>query len=147
MGWTQVSVASGDFHWKFLASKSPWDSISDFAAAANEVISGRSAIVKWHIDPGVFMFRFASNGDRALFEIHEFMDWDLRRPARPGAVFSMEYGTKTLASAVWRSLRRLEGTISKETFAKEWGRPFPSEAVKQLGSALRPKKSSSENPD
>jgi hypothetical protein len=144
LGWAQVNIASGDFQWQFLASKTPWDSIADFAAAAIDVIGGRSALVKWHIDPGVFLFRFAPNGERTLFEIHEFVDWDLRRPARRGAVFSWEYETRTLASAVWRSLRRLEGTVAKETYAREWARPFPTEVVKQLGAALRQKKASGE---
>jgi hypothetical protein len=147
VGWTQVSVESGDFHWKFLASYTPWDSIADFANAGNDLISGRSAQVKWHLEPGVFVFRFHFGGGRSTFEILEFVDRDLRRPPRPDPIPLMEFGTKTLASAVWRSLRRLEGTVDKETYAKEWRGPFPTEAVKQLGAALRQKKSSSENPE
>ena len=146
MGWTQVSVASGDFHWKFPASHTPWDSIADFGTAANDLMRGRAAQVKWHLDPGVFAFRFHSNADRATFEIHEFTDWDLQRPARRGPVFVSEFGAKTLTSAVWRSLRRLEGTVEREVYQREWRHPFPSEVVKQLGDALRRKKSSNEDP-
>lgn len=41
------------------------------------------------------------------------------------------------ARALWRGLRRLQGTVPAEEFAAAWGHPFPAATVERLGEQLR----------
>ena len=140
LGWAQVAVTYQDFKLAFLASKTPWDSIGALADAAHVMLAEQKVgEVKWHMEPGAFLFRLVPRGDRAVFEILEFVDWKLRRAPRANPVFRVEYGARSLASSIWRSLRRLEGTVNPESYEREWRHPFPAAKIRQLGAALRAK--------
>ena len=138
LGWAEMTVTFEDFRLSVLASNTPWDSIADLAAAAHGHVSRRSVeVVRWHIDPGAFLFRLVPNGERSVFEIFEFADSSMRWPPRPDPIFFVELGTKSLGGSILRCLRRLEGRVSADAYLQEWRHPFPTSAVKQLGDALK----------
>jgi len=146
--WSQIAISYQDFKIAFLASKTPWDSIGELAAAARAVFVGGSVgEARWHTEPGAFLFRLVPRGDRTTFEILEFEDWKLRRAPRRNPVFRVEVGTRSLASSIWRTLRRLEGRVDAENYEREWGHPYPGGVVKELGAALRAKPGQAGEPE
>jgi hypothetical protein len=148
VGWSHVGVECGDFTWQFLASNSPWDSIAELADAALGVLAGQPmAQARWHIEPGAFVFRFTRHGTISRFELLEYMDPRLRHPAHSEPIFIFDSDKVAMASAIWRSLRRLEGSVQPDVYQAEWKRPFPDHAVRRLGEAIRDaKKKSGEAP-
>lgn len=144
VGWSHVGVECGDFTWQFLASNSPWDSIAELADAALGMLAGQPMTqARFHIEPGAFVFRFTRTRTTSRFELLEYMDPRLRRPAHSEPIYIFEASKEAMAGAIWRSLRRLEGSVKADVYQAEWKHPFPAAAVRHLGDAIREAKKKS----
>lgn len=110
-----------------------WDSIGDLArAAAGLVIGLPEQIVSWHFEPGGYQFRFVEIGARTRLEVNRFPSG-----ASTALVAVTEVETEALARALWRGLRRLQGSMPPEEYAVAGRHPFPADTVQRLGENLR----------
>lgn len=118
--------------------------MAELADAALGVLAGQPMVqARWHIEPGAFVFRFTRHGTTSRFELLEYMDPRLRHPAHSEPIFIFDSDKVAMAGAIWRSLRRLEGSVKPDAYQTEWKRPFPDHAVRRLGEALRDAKKKS----
>lgn len=121
---------------QFAASYTPRDSISDVASTATELAAGvPEQVVIWNTEPAEYEFRFATDGGWTRLEVWQFPDH--RRQRTGGLATVVEGDAVTVARALWRGLRRLQGAMSAEDFAAGWRHPFPAAAVERLGEQLR----------
>jgi len=114
------------------------DSIDELARAGTGLLAGLpEQVVTWNTEPVEYEFRFAVKGGRTLLEIHRYSDFRRqgRRPEIPVAV--IEDDSLSIARAIWRGLRRLQGAVTTEEFAGAWGHPFPASTVERIGDQLQ----------
>jgi hypothetical protein len=144
-GWATVRLTAPDATLQFAASYTPRDSISDVASAATGLAAGVPVhVVIWNTEPAEYEFRFATDGDWTRLEVWQFPDH--RRQRAGGLATLVEGDAVTVARALWRGLRRLQGAMSAEDFAACWRHPFPAAAVERLGEQLR-RQAAREAPD
>jgi hypothetical protein len=137
-GWAAVRLTAPGVALNFTASYTPRDSISDLARAAALTLAGvPEQVVAWNTEPVEYEFRFMTAAGRTRLEVYAFPDARrLRRGVEaPAAV--VEGDAPAIARAVWRALRRLQGSMPADEFAAAWGHPFPAHTVGPLGEALR----------
>jgi hypothetical protein len=136
-GWAMVRLTTPDVLLVFAASYTPWDSIGELARVTAGLLDGLpEQDVTWNTEPVEYEVRFATKGAQTRLEIHQYPDTRRRRQAEaPVAV--VEGDTIGIARAIWRGLRRLQGTVPAEVFAATWGHPFPSGIVERIEQQLR----------
>jgi len=137
-GWALVRLTAPDVSLEFSASYTPRDSITDLARAASALLAGvPTTAVIWNTEPTEFEFDFQTSGERVELEIRKFPDF--RRGGRRSGVpvARIKSDAPTVARAVWRALRRLEGRMPPEEFAVAWRHQFPRDSVDRLGIGLR----------
>ena len=137
-GWAIVRLSVPGVQVEFPASYTPRDSIDDLARAARGLLAGvPDFTVIWNTEPDEYEFRFAAAGSRTRLEVHEFTDFQRQRRYSGRPLVVVEEDTRTVARALWRALRRLQGAMSEEEFAASWKHPFPLDIVQRLGDELR----------
>jgi hypothetical protein len=137
-GWTPIKLTAPGVEMEFDASYTPNDSISDLVNATAAMLANvPEQVVSWNTEPHEYEFPFFTCGGRTRLEIREFPDSRRRRGVVPLAMIEEE--THTLARALWRGLRRLQGSMTVEDFAAGWGHPFPEATVERIGDQLRSK--------
>lgn len=137
-GWATVRLTATGVSLVFAASYTPWDSIDQLARAAAGLLAGLpEQVVTWNTEPTEYEFRFAVADGRTLLEVYQYPN--ARRQLRDVAdsVAVIEGDTVGIARAVWRGLRRLQGSVSPEAFAGAWGHRFPADTVERVGTQLR----------
>lgn len=137
-GWATVRLTVPGVQLEFFASYTPRDSISDLARVASGLIAGMSqSVVIWNTEPVEYEFQFVVVGGRTRLEVYEFPDFRRQSPYSRRPLVVTEEDTSTVARALWRGLRRLQGAMPTEEFAASWLHPFPLYAVACLGVQLR----------
>jgi hypothetical protein len=137
-GWASVKLTAPQVLLEFPASYTPWDSIGELARATAGLLAGLpEQVVAWNTEPVEYEFRFATKGSQTRMEIHQYPDARRRRRHAGAPVAVVEGDTIGIARAIWRGLRRLEGTVSPEVFATTCGHPFPIGIVERTGEQLR----------
>lgn len=137
-GWATVRLTAAGADLEFAASYTPRDSIGDLASAAAGLVAGvPDQVVTWNTEPAEYEFRFETAAVRTRLEVRQFPDTRRQtgRPSDPVAV--VEGNAVSIARALWRALRRLQGGVPAEEFAAAWGHSFPTAIVKRLGEQLR----------
>ena len=137
-GWTTIRLTVPGVQLEFTASYTPRDSIGDLARAASGLLAGLpDSVVIWNTEPVEYEFRFVVVGTRTRLEVHEFPDFrcEGRDVVRP--LVAVEEDTSTVARALWRGLRWLQGAMPEEDFAASWRHSFPRDVVERLGDQLR----------
>jgi hypothetical protein len=135
-GWVSIQLTVPGVDLRFVASSIPNDSIGDLAQAASALVVGLlDQNVIWNTEPEIYGFSFRGTGQQVQFVIQRFPDARRRTPGLP--VAAVNSNAETIARTVWRTLRRLQGTVPAEEYARSWGHPFPNETVERLGAALR----------
>jgi hypothetical protein len=94
-------------------------------------------VVAWNTEPAEYEFRFVTSAGRTRLEVYLFPDAGRlgRGVEAPTAVVEGE--APAIVRAVWRALRRLQGSMPSDEFAGAWGHPFPATTVERLGKCLR----------
>ena len=137
-GWVNVRLIVGVETLEFIASYTPTDSIGDLARAAVQLASGAPAeLVVWNTESDEYIFRFLAAGKLGRFEIHYRPSGRRNKDAVDVPVLIVEDEAVAIARAIWRSLRRLQSSISDEAYAAEWRHRFPARTVERLGGRLR----------
>lgn len=137
-GWVKIRLTARGVRLEFDASYTPWDSIDVLARATAGLLAGvPQHVVVWNTEPVEYEFRFAAEGDRTRLEVHKYPDRRRRQRRGEVPVAVVEGDTIGSARAIWRGLRRLQGTVSKEEFAAAWGYPFPASTVERIGEQLQ----------
>jgi hypothetical protein len=137
-GWATVRLSAPGVALEFTASYTPRDSISDLAWAAAGVLAGRpEQVVTWNTEPIEYEFRFATTGGRTRLAARQFPDSRRQRGCQGCVVAVVEGDPVTVARALWRGLRRLQGSVAAEEFATAWLHSFPAATVEQLGKQVR----------
>jgi len=137
-GWAKVRLTAEGVRLEFVASYVPYDSIGDLARAAVDLLTGLpEQVVSWNTEPMEYDFRFATAGGRTCLQVHQYPDGRRRWRRAEVPVATVEGDTISIARAIWRGLRRLQGAVSAEAFATVWRGPFPAAAVERIGDLLR----------
>jgi hypothetical protein len=137
-GWATIRLTAEGVYLEFVASYVPYDSIGDLARAAVDLLTGLpEQVVSWNTEPMEYDFQFVTAGGRTCLKVHQYPDSRRRRQRAEVPVATVEGDTTSLARAIWRGLRRLQGAVPAEAFAAAWRSPFPSEAVERIGDLLR----------
>jgi hypothetical protein len=137
-GWATVRLTAPGVALEFTASYTPRDSISDLARVADGLVAGvPEQIITWNTEPREYDFRFTTAGGWTRLEVRQFPDSRRQRGHGGTAAVVLEGGTVAVARALWRALRRLQGTVAAEEFAMAWRHPFPAATVEQLGEQVR----------
>jgi hypothetical protein len=137
-GWATVRLTAPGVALEFIASYTPGDSISDLARAAAQSLAGvPEQTVAWNTEPAEYEFRFMTAAGRTRLEVYEFPDARRLRRGVEAPTGVVEGDAPAIAGAVWRGLRRLQGSVSADEFAAAWGHPFPAATVERLGEGLR----------
>ncbi|HTU92070.1 MAG TPA: hypothetical protein VMF69_18445 [Gemmataceae bacterium] len=136
-GWAMVRLTAPGVRLEFDASYTPWDSIGELAQAIAGLLAGLpEQVVAWNTEPVEYEFRFTTQGVQARLEVYQYPDTRRRRRTEaPVAV--VEGDTISIARAIWRGLRRLQGAVSAEAFAAAWEHPFPASTVERIGEQFR----------
>ncbi|MDG3005490.1 hypothetical protein [Paludisphaera mucosa] len=137
-GWATVRLTAPGVALEFTASYTPGDSIGDLARSAVQSLAGvPEEVVTWNTEPVECEFRFMAVAGRTRLEVYEFPDARHLRRDVDARTALVEGDTPAMARAVWRGLRRLQGSVPACEFAAAWGHPFPVAAVERLGEGLR----------
>jgi len=133
-GWATVRLTAPAGTLEFAASYTPRDSIGELARAVAGLMAGvPELLVVWNTEPDKYEFRFETADGRTRLEVRHFPD-SRRQRGRGGKVAAVVEGeAATIALALWRGLRRLQGAVPAEEFAAAWRHPFPAAVVEQLG--------------
>jgi hypothetical protein len=134
-GWAIVRLTAPNNSLEFSASYTPRDSITDLARAASALLAGvPTAAVIWNTEPREFAFDFHTLGEWVELEIREFPD-NRRGGHRSGVpVARIKSDAPTVARAVWRALRRLEGGCHPKILQWRGATHFP--VIVWIGSEL-----------
>jgi hypothetical protein len=133
-----VRLTAPDTALEFAASYTPRDSICDLASAATGLAAGvPEQVVIWNTEPAEYEFLFATNGGWTRLEVRQFPDHRRQRGRASELTVLIEGDAVTVARALWRGLRRLQGTVGAEEFVAGWRHPCPTTAVERLGEQLR----------
>jgi hypothetical protein len=137
LGWARIRLTAPGVNLEFTASYTPWDSIGELARVTAGLLAGLSEqVVAWNTEPMEYEFRFAAKSGRTRLEVHHYPDSRRRWRLAEVPVAVLEGDTIGIARAIWRGLRRLQGTVSAEEFAQAWGHPFPVSTVERIGEQL-----------
>lgn len=137
-GWTKIRLTAPGVHLEFTASYTPRDSIDELTRAAAGLLVGLpEQVVTWNTEPAEYEFRFAAKGGRTSLEIHRYSDLQRRGRRAEIPVAVIEDDSLSIARAIWRGLRRLQGAASAEVFAAAWRHPFPASAVERISEQLQ----------
>ena len=122
-------TASGD-SLSFIASYTPYDSLSDLVTALIAIVLTDSvdSSVCWNTEPVEYEFRFGTDAsDITLHVIH----WPNSTRARENSqsVFTVRGSRMEIVLPFWRALRQLE---SQATTRWEWQHPFPDRDMHKL---------------
>jgi len=138
LGWATVRMTAPGVAMEFIASYTPRDSITDLARAAAGLAAGDpEQIVVWNTEPVEYEFRFETAAGRTRLEIKRFPDYRRQRRHAIGPAGVVEESSVTIARALWRTLRRLQGIMTADEFAAAWRHSFPVGTVDRLGEQLR----------
>lgn len=145
-GWTTVRLTAPGFALEFVASY-VYDSIRDLAQGAARALAGEpDQVVAWNTEPIEYGFRLKTEAGRTRLEVYEFPDHRRSRIVQKAPLAVVEGETLGITRAIWRGLRRVQGTVPAEEFAAAWGRPFPDADVERLGESLRAHSQESTDP-
>jgi len=137
-GWAAVRFTAPGVALEFTASYTPRDSISDLARAAAQALAGvPEQVVAWNTEPAEYEFRFVTSAGRTRLDVYLFPDARRLRRGVEAPTAVVEGEAPAITRAVWRALRRLQGSMQADEFAAAWGHPFPAATVERLGEGLR----------
>jgi hypothetical protein len=137
-GWAMVRLTAPGVQLEFPASYTPVDSIGDLARATAGLAAGLTEqLVAWNTEPEEFEFQFTTTGDDARLEVRKFPDHRRRAHHADDPVAVVEEERITMIRALWRGLRRLQGSVTDEGYATAWKHPFPADAVERIAQHLR----------
>lgn len=137
-GWATIRLTAEGVNLEFVTSHVPYDSIGDLARATVDMLTGLpEQVVTWSLEPVEYDFRFATADGRTHLQVYQYPDERRRWRRREVPVATVEDDTVSIALAIWRGLRRLQGAVTAEEFAEAWRSPFPSKAVERIGELIR----------
>jgi len=121
---------ANDHTLSFIASHTPYDSLSDLVAALiTIVLTDTVAIsVRWNTEPVEYEFRFATDASDITLTVIQWPDSTRRRENSQSAL-TVRGSRMEIVLPFWRALRYLE---SQATSRWEWQYRFPDRDMRKL---------------
>lgn len=124
-GWVGLSMACPQGRVHIDASRVPYDTVSDLAAAlvrlARADAAGRETVV-WNEEPDQLFTIFERRGDQIELQVE--------RSSRVGSARLFSYTAP--AQQVVEAFATAVGSLRSRNYEKAWGHPFPMAALEQL---------------
>jgi hypothetical protein len=122
-------TANGD-SLSFLASHTPYDSLSDLVTALISIVLTDSVdiSVRWNTEPVEYEFRFATEGSDISLRVIQWPDWTRVRENSQSAL-TVRGSQMEIVLPFWRGLRHLESQASSRW---EWQYLFPERDMRKL---------------
>ena len=131
-GWVDVEVwtSSGA---QVIDGSYLTDAIRDFVDALASLATTPTATCRWEQEPGELEWAFNRSGDH-LTVTGSFLNCDNKQPG-----FECSFRYRSFCRDVQDSLNGLKNAMGLPGFEKEWGYPFPTEALRKLENAIASK--------
>jgi hypothetical protein len=129
-GWLPVTLTANDHALSFVASHTPYNSLSDLTIALISVVltDTLDTSVRWNTEPIEYEFRFASDARDMTLSVIQWPDSTRARENNQN-VFRARGSRVEMVLPFWRALRQLE---SHGTQVWEWQHPFPTSDMRKL---------------
>ena len=134
-GWLPITVVANDATLSFVASHTPYDSLSDLVTNLIAIVRSDSGYrsVRWNTEPGEYEFQFTTEADSTLLTVIQWPDARRNREDSHNVLVIRE-SRNEIVRAFWRALRRLE---SQSTKMWNWQHPFPTSEMRKLEQNLQ----------
>jgi len=128
-GWVDAEIrCSDDVH--TVDASYLTDAIRDFADALASLATTPSAICRWEQEPGVLEWCFERSSDHLTVAVSLVLRGD-RTPC-----FECSFRYRGFCRDILDSLDDFKNVLGLPGFEKEWGYPFPTEALLKLENAI-----------
>ena len=122
-------TANGDSV-SFIASHTPYDSLSNLVAALITIVLTDTVdiSIRWNTEPVEYEFRFETDANDIILSVIRWPDSTRLRESSQSA-FTARGSRMDIVLPFWRALRRLE---SQATTRWEWQHPFPDRDMQKF---------------
>jgi hypothetical protein len=126
-----IKLQTGDAILSFIASHTPYDSLSELVVALITVAASKyvHALVRWSTEPIAYEFHFAGDSSAITLTVLRYPSHSRQRDRRQ-IVFAVSGQRSDIVLPFWRALRQIE---SQRITVEQWQHPFPSSELQKLG--------------
>jgi hypothetical protein len=135
VGSLPITLTANDDTFSFIASHTPYDSLSDLITALTTIVLTNTVdiSVRCNTEPIEYEFRFATDASDIILTVIQWSDSTRPRENRQ-SVFTVRGSRMEIVLPFWRALRQLE---SQATTRWEWQHPFPAHDMRKLAKHIQ----------